>query len=325
MLSRLFGVPIGYLGIALMRTAFLKLEIVLGVLLFALSAARSHAETSQSDLRDVIENYSADRGDLLRQYDVADSPNRAARMEQFYRSWQAKLQEIAFDGLGQSAKIDYLLLANHIDRQRRQLELDQQAAEQIDTLVPFLTEMADLEAARRRVEFVEGKAAANQLGELGKKVAAARSEVDKQLTSSNRPKKTDARRAALALDAAARSLARWYEFYHAYDPTVGWWIEAPYKKLDTSIKDYAKFLRQKVAGISDEESAPVLGSPIGRAGLESELAAEMIPYDPERLLKLAEREMQWCHDQLKAASRDLGYGDDWKKALEHVKEQYEPP
>ena len=26
-----------------------------------------------------------------------------------------------------------------------------------------------------------------------------------------------------------------------------------------------------------------------------------------------------------AASRDLGYGDDWKKALEHVKRQFVPP
>src|SRR5262249_24421510 len=88
---------------------------------------------------------------------------------------------------------------------------------------------------------------------------------------------------------------------------------------------YAKYLRQKVAGLGDAENAPVIGSPIGRAALESELAAEMITYDPERLLKLAEREFDSCKEQMIAAARDLGDGDDWKKALEHTKQQHEPP
>ena len=97
------------------------------------------------------------------------------------------------------------------------------------------------------------------------------------------------------------------------------------QKTRRGLQDYAKFLRQKVAGIDEDDKATVLGSPIGRAGLESELAAEMIPYDPERLLAIADRELAWCQEQMIAASRDLGYGDDWKKALEHVKQQFVPP
>jgi uncharacterized protein (DUF885 family) len=51
----------------------------------------------------------------------------------------------------------------------------------------------------------------------------------------------------------------------------------------------------------------------------------MIPYDPDRLLAIADRELAWCTERMVAASREMGYGDDWKKALEHVKQQFVPP
>jgi hypothetical protein len=292
------------------------------------SPALLAADPVGKDLREIVSNYSADRGELTREYDVPDSPDRVARFKQFHRQWQDKLAEIPFEDLSQAGKIDYLLLANYIGRQARQLDLDQEVAKEIEPLAPFLSAIAELETARRRFEFADGQAAAEKLSEINARVAEARAKIEKLLgkdDSPDRPKKTLARSAALAVGTASRTLQRWYEFYHGYDPVVGWWIEAPYKKLDASLTDYAKFLRQKVAGLTDTENAPVLGSPIGRAALESELAAEMIPYDPERLLKLAEREFDWCQQQMIAAAGDLDYGDDWKKALEHTKRQFEPP
>jgi hypothetical protein len=282
----------------------------------------------EGDLREVVENFEADRGDVLREYDVPDSPLRGPRLERFYREWDDKLAGINFDGLDQPAKIDFILLANHIKRAERQLKLDGEAKRAIETLAPFLAAIAELETARRRYEFVEGQAAAGKLAELVTKVSAAKSDLEKRLAKSGsgeRPKRTDGRRAAAAVNRAAQTLRHWYEFYHGYDPVVSWWIEAPYKKLDAALQDYAKFLRQRVAGIDEDDKATVLGNPIGRAGLESELAAEMIPYDPERLLAIADRELAWCQERMLAASRDLGYGDDWKKALEHVKKQFVPP
>jgi uncharacterized protein (DUF885 family) len=35
--------------------------------------------------------------------------------------------------------------------------------------------------------------------------------------------------------------------------------------------------------------------------------------------------MAWCEAEMKKASRELGYGDDWKAALEHVKNTYVEP
>jgi uncharacterized protein (DUF885 family) len=282
----------------------------------------------EGDLREVVESFAADRADVLREYDVPDSPLRGPRLERFYREWDDKLAAINFDGLDQPAKVDYILLANHIKREERQLKLDDEAQRAIEPLAPFLAAIAELETARRRYEFVEGQAAASKLAELVTKVSAAKSDLEKRLAksgSSERPKRTDGRRAAAAVGAATRTLRHWYDFYHGYDPVVSWWIEAPYKKLDAALQDYAKFLRQRVAGIDEDDKATVLGSPIGRAGLESELAAEMIPYEPERLLTIADRELAWCQERMVVASRDLGYGDDWKKALEHVKQQFVPP
>jgi hypothetical protein len=73
------------------------------------------------------------------------------------------------------------------------------------------------------------------------------------------------------------------------------------------------------------DTSDIVGDPIGHDALMSELKSEMIPYTPEELIAIAEKEMAWCENEMKRASRDLGYGDDWKKALEHVKTQYVEP
>ncbi|HKD36426.1 MAG TPA: hypothetical protein VKB78_06485, partial [Pirellulales bacterium] len=53
------------------------------------SACRAAIE--DPDMRTIVEMYSADRQDLLREYGVPNSPIRASRFEQLYRAWEAKL------------------------------------------------------------------------------------------------------------------------------------------------------------------------------------------------------------------------------------------
>jgi hypothetical protein len=67
------------------------------------------------------------------------------------------------------------------------------------------------------------------------------------------------------------------------------------------------------------------GTPRGREGLIWDLQDAMIVYTPEQLITLANQEFAWCEGEMKKASRELGYGDDWKKALEHTKDTYVPP
>ena len=68
-----------------------------------------------------------------------------------------------------------------------------------------------------------------------------------------------------------------------------------------------------------------MGDAVGRDMLVSELAYEMIPYTPEEIVEIANREFAWCDAEMLRASREMGYGDDWKKALEHVKSDYVAP
>jgi uncharacterized protein (DUF885 family) len=73
------------------------------------------------------------------------------------------------------------------------------------------------------------------------------------------------------------------------------------------------------------DTSDIVGDPIGHDALVSELQSEMIPYTPEELIAIANKEFAWCENEMKKASRELGYGDDWKKALEHVKNTYVEP
>jgi hypothetical protein len=174
-------------------------------------------------------------------------------------------------------------------------------------------------------------------------------------------KKTVANRAVVAINGLRNNLRNWYTFYNGYDPMFTWWNEEPYKSLDQSLNTYAVFISEKIVGIRPEggqtqptgptrgggsgpsggpsgqgfqrpsanarpgDTSDIVGDPIGREALLSELRSEMIPYTPEEIIAIGEKEMAWCENEMKKASRELGYGDDWHKALEHVKNLYVEP
>ncbi len=73
------------------------------------------------------------------------------------------------------------------------------------------------------------------------------------------------------------------------------------------------------------DNSGIPGAARGRTGLVFDLADEMIPYTPEQLIALANKEFAWHEEEMKKASRQMGFGDDWKKAVEKVKGMYVPP
>jgi uncharacterized protein (DUF885 family) len=182
-------------------------------------------------------------------------------------------------------------------------------------------------------------------------------------TDTPRVKKTVAFRAANALNNVRGTLRNWYTFYNGYDPVFTWWNEEPYRALDQALTTYSSFLTERIVGIRAEgsqsgaatrgggggggqgggpgggqgfqrpssaaarpgDTSDIVGDPIGREALLSELRSESIPYTPEELIAIGEKEMAWCENEMKKASRELGFGDDWHKALEHVKTLYVEP
>ena len=132
-------------------------------------------------------------------------------------------------------------------------------------------------------------------------------------------------RAVTALAERTRLLEDWYEHYAGYDPVFTWWNEDPYARAKAALDGYATFLRETVIGYRAGEDEPIVGDPIGAEGLAADLRHEMIPYTPEELIAIAEREYAWCEARMIEASRELGYGDDWRAALEYVKTLHRDP
>lgn len=136
---------------------------------------------------------------------------------------------------------------------------------------------------------------------------------------------TKALRAAQHVATLQRALREWNDHSAQFDPEFAWWAGDPYAKLDKSLEEYAKLLRERVAGARGEDDDPLVGDPIGRQALLDDLTAEMIDYTPEQLVAIARRELAWCHEQRLIAAREMGLGEDWRAAVEKVKNQHVPP
>jgi uncharacterized protein (DUF885 family) len=310
----------------------------------AQNGSRKPKPDNVSEMRATIERYTADRGSLTRSYPVATSTARRARFKKLYEEQLATLKTLDFDAMSQDGKVDYLLFKNHLEYELRQLDIQGQQLSEIQPLVPFADTIVTLEETRRRMEPINSAKIAATLTELRKTIDERRRAVEGGL----RVKKTVANRAVLAMNALRNNLRNWYTFYNGYDPLFTWWNEEPYRAVDQALTNYSNFISEKIVGIRVEtgqtQNAPnrgqgpqrqttarpgdtsdIVGDPIGRDALMSELRSEMIPYTPEELIAIGEKELAWCENEMKKASRDLGYGDDWHKALEHVKNLYVDP
>jgi hypothetical protein len=69
----------------------------------------------------------------------------------------------------------------------------------------------------------------------------------------------------------------------------------------------------------------ITGDARGRVGLLHDLADEMIPYTPEELIAIGYKELEWLEREMKKASAEMGFGDNWKSAVEKVKGMHPPP
>jgi uncharacterized protein (DUF885 family) len=312
----------------------------------AQNGGRTKTKTENiSEMRAPIERYTADRGSLTRSYPVAISPTRRTRFRKLYQDWLDSLKTLDFDAMSEDGKIDYLLFKNHLEYELRQLDIQEKQLAEIQPLIPFANTIIDLEEGRRRMEPINAAKIAATLTDLRKEVDEQRRAVEGNL----KIKKTIANRAVAAMNGLRNNLRNWYTFHNGYDPLFTWWNEEPYRSLDQALTSYSTLITERVLGIRVEGRQPpsgqgqgqgpqrssanarpgdtsdIIGDPIGREALISELRSEMIPYTPEELIAIGEKEMAWCENEMKKASRDLGYGDDWHKALEHVKNLYVDP
>ena len=298
------------------------------------------APAASSELRDVVARYSADRGALLRRYDDQYSAERRLVLRDFYAAWLQKLGTIDFDRLGEDGRVDWILLRAELVHEEALLDREERRLAEVRALLPFADTILALEDARRRLDFVNPPAAGRTLAWLAGRVSAltvsgsapgraatpgvhpglARTSGD----SAAPPTRVQAYHAWQIVGTLRETLSRWYKFYDGYDPLFTWWAKEPYAKTDSALSTYAETLRA-LAGWKPGDDEPIVGLPIGRDGILADLRREMIPYTPEGLIAIARREFAWCRTEMKLAARDMGLGDDWRAALERVKEDNVPP
>ena len=73
------------------------------------------------------------------------------------------------------------------------------------------------------------------------------------------------------------------------------------------------------------DNSGITGAARGRTGLIFDLGNEMIPYSPEELIRLGEREFAWTVAEMEKAAKQMGLGSDWGAAVERVKNMYVQP
>lgn len=176
--------------------------------------------------------------------------------------------------------------------------------------------------------------------------------------------RTAANRAADNIDQVRSIVTTWYRYYNGYDPLFSWWVTSPWQKLDESLRRYSQTVRQRLVGIqvvaagpaaaggpggagggqggqgapggpgggssggarnAAQANEPIIGDPIGAEGLAADLRAAMVPYSAEELIAIAEKEYAFSEAEAKKAARQMGFGDDWKAAMEKVKNSYVEP
>jgi len=300
--------------------------------------AQNAGAAEGTDLREMIAQFSADQRSLLRVYRIPTASSRQERMTEFYKDSLAALKRVDFDELNQDGKVDYVVFQHYLNHQLHGLTLQSQQYAEMEPLLPFAKTIAELDDARRRMETPKGEQCAATLASMVKEIARVRKaeeaglpEGDKAKTASAsgvqplRAKRTVARRAARTTDSLRKALKEWYQNYSGYDPSFTWWVNEPYKEADKALEGYETFLTEKLVGIKADDKTTIIGDPVGREALMDELSYAMIPYTPEELIAIGKKEMEWCTKEMLKASNEMGYGDDWHKALEHVKEMHVEP
>ncbi len=274
-----------------------------------------------TELAQMINTYQADRGALSRLYSNSFTAEYFQRMQAFNEDYLKTLKSFNYESFSEDGKIDYVLFRNYLEKELAELDLDRRAFEEVSSVLAFASPLDEFVKGRRRAVRPDAQV-------LAKSWNAVADLVDKQLaalpTNSKYTSWQKADLAAQAVESLNKVTAEAYSYYYDFDPEFTWWMPASWEKLDASMKAYAKALRGHYTNSIKDDGSGIIGRPIGREALEKQLAFEMIAYSPEELIKEAEKQFAWCEKEMLKASNELGFGDDWKAALEMVKETYLP-
>ena len=288
----------------------------------------AHFALSQQAMPALIQRYQLDLASLEHKYTVANGAARAAAMRDFYQQWRALLDTLPFERYGVEDRIDLVMLRNQIDFDLREQAAQANRFAEAERLAPFVRPLIDLLEERRMMQAQDGAASAALLQRALTAVRAARAQLlEGGDINSAKPlaSRSVANRAVQVIASTAKDLKAWHAYYEGFDPQLSWWVKRPYAELDQALTDYSASLLERLVGKASPTRLNVTGDPIGRDGLVSALQRDLIPYTPEELMALAEKELAWGEAELRAAAAEMGFGSDWPAAMEKVKTLYVAP
>ena len=282
-----------------------------------------HSLFYDDSVPELITQYQADIFDLRKVYIFPHSPEYFSRFGQLYSQWLDQLKALDFKSLNVSDRVDYLLLKRNIQNDSYDLQQDQKDYQQYKYALPFADAIIAIQQKRRRGHTPDAMATAKEFNEIMLQIEKAKSIVSKTPL----PDKNLLNKTRDVIDELRNGLKNVFSFYDGYDPDFSWWMKTTYPNTDAALAAYSKWLSSQTVVNADKamDSSGIIGHPVGKAKIEQLLKSEIIPYTPDELIKIAYKEFAWCDSEMLKASRQMGFGNDWKKALEKVKENYVAP
>jgi hypothetical protein len=281
------------------------------------------AGAQTNHMASIIENYRTDKHLLERFYTVAFSPESSQRFKMLTNEYLKKIEEQDYDKFTTGERVDYLLFKRDLNEALFVIEKNDKQISKLNRLFPFAERIYLLEKQSRRGTTADGKNVATQLNDINMELKTLIGGLEKG------PKfdYPTALFASAVNDDLIAANKKAFDFYNQYDPLYSWWVPATYKQTDSLLKVYSRALaantavpKSNVAGGRD-----LAGIPVGREEIIRKLNMEMIPYSPEELIDMATKELAWCDQEMLKATTEMGLKNDWKAAMEKVKNTYVAP
>lgn len=293
--------------------------------------------TQTSEMADAMIQYDADKASIMRFYSTTsqgdffsrqqgngyNSPERRKRLLELIDEYFTILKKSPFEKWNINGKVDYVLFKRNLESEQYQLLEEQKTYDQVSKYLTFSDRLYNLQKPRRRGLNVNGEEIAKELNDINKNISSA-------IANLKKVDSIELAQANLGSDAAKGlqgSLKDYFNFYNGYDPLFTWWVPKTYTETDSLLGVFANAIKRKgkVNNLQKDDGSGIIGNPIGSVELVRQLKLEWIAYGPEDLVDIANREFAWCDAELLKASREMGFGDNWKDALEKVKKTYVPP
>ncbi|MBC7617290.1 MAG: DUF885 family protein [Pedobacter sp.] len=303
-------------------------NILFALILLAFSFNFASAQNTKSKLppneasalSPFINQYQADETMLNRKYTLKRSEEYFERMQRFYSEWMAKLKALPFNKFNVNERVDYILLKRDINVDAKTLQDGYSEFKSNNFTLPFVKTILDFEKKRRVGTQQDGNVTNTAFEKLKDDIHSATKAIESKTLTIN---PLQANWAQQTVNQYITVFIEAYKFYEGYDPQFTKATKNSYPEVVNALKGYASELgKMAKLSIAKDDGSGILGNPIGKTAFISLLKDEMIAYTPAQIEAIAIREFAWCDAEMLKASTAMGFGSDWKKALEKVKTAY---